>query len=279
MKVTTKLSSVTLAKRSKSKTSQSVTVHEKQAKETRPRAGSKSLTKEKNESSKGSSLSSLQPLRRSSRISSRREAHREKPQVTTEFGISLNSLAKSRKTKSTTTGKTGQDEWNSPDVSRNSSKIENKLEYQTVSASEGVKNAKEPKNRRTKSPKIVTNTKNEKLKKNISKQPTKATALPIKNRSSRSGPATINETFKCPAPISVKNRGKISNRRLSISISKVLPVLRERATPTREDLSGVHSVKKSLHVSAVPQTLPCREKEFKDISTIIENKILDSSGG
>jgi origin recognition complex subunit 1 len=34
-----------------------------------------------------------------------------------------------------------------------------------------------------------------------------------------------------------------------------------------------------LHVSAVPDSLPCREKEFEDIFSFVESKILDGTGG
>ncbi|GAB1599981.1 origin recognition complex subunit 1-like [Argonauta hians] len=34
-----------------------------------------------------------------------------------------------------------------------------------------------------------------------------------------------------------------------------------------------------LHVSAVPESLPCREKEFSDIYSFVEGKILDGTGG
>ncbi|XP_068086170.1 origin recognition complex subunit 1-like [Anabrus simplex] len=43
-------------------------------------------------------------------------------------------------------------------------------------------------------------------------------------------------------------------------------------TPQEEAMSR-------LHVSAVPKTLPCREKEFADIFRFIEGKILDKAGG
>ncbi|KAK1340011.1 hypothetical protein QTO34_018575 [Cnephaeus nilssonii] len=35
----------------------------------------------------------------------------------------------------------------------------------------------------------------------------------------------------------------------------------------------------SLHVSAVPDSLPCREKEFQDIYNFVESKLLDHTGG
>ena len=34
-----------------------------------------------------------------------------------------------------------------------------------------------------------------------------------------------------------------------------------------------------LHVSAVPDSLPCRETEFEDIYNFVESKILDGTGG
>lgn len=34
-----------------------------------------------------------------------------------------------------------------------------------------------------------------------------------------------------------------------------------------------------LHVSAVPDSLPCRETEFEDIFNFVESKILDGTGG
>lgn len=34
-----------------------------------------------------------------------------------------------------------------------------------------------------------------------------------------------------------------------------------------------------LHVSAVPESLPCREQEFQDIYNFVESKLLDRTGG
>lgn len=34
-----------------------------------------------------------------------------------------------------------------------------------------------------------------------------------------------------------------------------------------------------LHVSAVPETLPCREQEFQNIYNFVESKLLDHTGG
>lgn len=34
-----------------------------------------------------------------------------------------------------------------------------------------------------------------------------------------------------------------------------------------------------LHVSSVPESLPCREQEFQDIYSFVESKIIDGTGG
>lgn len=34
-----------------------------------------------------------------------------------------------------------------------------------------------------------------------------------------------------------------------------------------------------LHVSSVPESLPCREQEFQDIYSFVESKIVDGTGG
>lgn len=34
-----------------------------------------------------------------------------------------------------------------------------------------------------------------------------------------------------------------------------------------------------LHVSSVPESLPCREQEFQDIYSFVESKITDGTGG
>ena len=43
--------------------------------------------------------------------------------------------------------------------------------------------------------------------------------------------------------------------------------------------SVLEEARTRLHVSAVPDTLPCREKEFDDIYTFVESKVIDGTGG
>lgn len=44
-------------------------------------------------------------------------------------------------------------------------------------------------------------------------------------------------------------------------------------------LSHTHTHAHRLHVSAVPDSLPCREDEFATIMSFVEGKLLDGTGG
>lgn len=46
-----------------------------------------------------------------------------------------------------------------------------------------------------------------------------------------------------------------------------------------EDESVIATVRKRLHVSAVPKSLPCREKEFREIYSFLEANLTDEIGG
>lgn len=63
----------------------------------------------------------------------------------------------------------------------------------------------------------------------------------------------------------------------------IVPALQKRPQLLNTNASALRSdiqqIKESLHVSAVPQSLPCRETEFQNIQSFIERKILDGCGG
>lgn len=63
----------------------------------------------------------------------------------------------------------------------------------------------------------------------------------------------------------------------------ITPALQKRTqrldTAQPQHRSDIQLIKESLHVSAVPQSLPCRETEFHNIESFIERKILDGCGG
>ncbi|XP_039175980.1 origin recognition complex subunit 1 [Crotalus tigris] len=57
------------------------------------------------------------------------------------------------------------------------------------------------------------------------------------------------------------------------------PRIRGRTQTMQKPASVLEQARMRLHVSAVPETLPCREKEFQDICNFIESKLLDGTGG
>ncbi|XP_070688446.1 origin recognition complex subunit 1 [Pempheris klunzingeri] len=52
-----------------------------------------------------------------------------------------------------------------------------------------------------------------------------------------------------------------------------------RSLPARQPANVLEEARTRLHVSAVPESLPCREQEFQDVYTFVESKIVDGTGG
>lgn len=82
---------------------------------------------------------------------------------------------------------------------------------------------------------------------------------------------------KTPSKTPTKTPSKTPSRKTRITA--LTPALAERKIPIVRDSSDIQLVKESLHVSAVPKTLPCRENEYRDVYKFIEGKLLDESGG
>ncbi|XP_042853110.1 origin recognition complex subunit 1 isoform X3 [Panthera tigris] len=57
------------------------------------------------------------------------------------------------------------------------------------------------------------------------------------------------------------------------------PQIRSRNLAAQEPASVLEEARLRLHVSAVPETLPCREQEFQNIYNFVESKLLDHTGG
>uniref|UniRef100_A0A8C5WP57 Origin recognition complex subunit 1 n=1 Tax=Laticauda laticaudata TaxID=8630 RepID=A0A8C5WP57_LATLA len=57
------------------------------------------------------------------------------------------------------------------------------------------------------------------------------------------------------------------------------PRIRNRNQTVQKPVNVLEEARMRLHVSAVPEALPCREKEFQDICNFIESKLLDGTGG
>ncbi|XP_043942787.1 origin recognition complex subunit 1 [Protopterus annectens] len=52
-----------------------------------------------------------------------------------------------------------------------------------------------------------------------------------------------------------------------------------RNQPVRKPGSVLEEARARLHVSAVPESLPCREQEFQDVYNFVESKLIDGTGG
>lgn len=57
------------------------------------------------------------------------------------------------------------------------------------------------------------------------------------------------------------------------------PQIRSRSLAAQEPSSMLEEARLRLHVSAVPESLPCREQEFQNIYSFVESKLLDGTGG
>ncbi|XP_059923687.1 origin recognition complex subunit 1 isoform X1 [Gadus macrocephalus] len=57
------------------------------------------------------------------------------------------------------------------------------------------------------------------------------------------------------------------------------PSIPSRSLPARQPGSALEEARARLHVSSVPESLPCREQEFQDIYNFVESKVMDGTGG
>ncbi|NXD77256.1 ORC1 protein, partial [Halcyon senegalensis] len=57
------------------------------------------------------------------------------------------------------------------------------------------------------------------------------------------------------------------------------PEIPKRNHATQKPASVLEEARLRLHVSAIPESLPCREEEFQDIYNFVESKLIDGTGG
>ncbi|NWV15369.1 ORC1 protein, partial [Ptilonorhynchus violaceus] len=57
------------------------------------------------------------------------------------------------------------------------------------------------------------------------------------------------------------------------------PEIPRRNQAAQEPASILEEARLRLHVSAIPESLPCREEEFQDIYNFVESKLIDGTGG
>ncbi|XP_072275745.1 origin recognition complex subunit 1 [Pyxicephalus adspersus] len=57
------------------------------------------------------------------------------------------------------------------------------------------------------------------------------------------------------------------------------PKIPERNQPIQKPANVLEEARIRLHVSAVPESLPCREQEYQDVYNFVESKLIDGTGG
>lgn len=110
---------------------------------------------------------------------------------------------------------------------------------------------------------------------------------PDKNSSAKA-PKTPNQTEKTPkktpkasskTPSKSPKTPKAKTPSEASSKGCYTPSMPIRASAPLTPMSSLEQVRKNLHVSAVPMSLPCREAEYRNIYHFLENKIRDNTGG
>ncbi|XP_040262854.1 origin recognition complex subunit 1 [Bufo bufo] len=77
-----------------------------------------------------------------------------------------------------------------------------------------------------------------------------------------------------------KNSARTPNKTpLSKAVHGATPKIPERNQPIHKPANVLEEARIRLHVSAVPESLPCREQEYQDVYSFVESKLLDRTGG
>ncbi|XP_021699398.1 origin recognition complex subunit 1 [Aedes aegypti] len=112
-------------------------------------------------------------------------------------------------------------------------------------------------------------TEGRRMSRKITQTPTKAECIVDEPKTPRS--RTNNKTT---SQTSSAAKSKL------IRSGAIKPTIHNRAAPLEVALdSQLAMARERLHVSAVPTSLPCREKEYNEIYNFVEGKIIDGCGG
>ncbi|XP_077005764.1 origin recognition complex subunit 1 isoform X2 [Tamandua tetradactyla] len=99
---------------------------------------------------------------------------------------------------------------------------------------------------------------------------------PIPRRTPSHVSRNLHSSTKSPSQTSSKTTKKTLKPRTP---RHATPQIRSRNLAAKEPTSVLEEARLRLHVSAVPESLPCREQEFQDIYNFVESKLLDHTGG
>lgn len=99
---------------------------------------------------------------------------------------------------------------------------------------------------------------------------------PLTRRAPRSVSKNLRSTLKLSLEIPSKTPQKTPKPRTP---SRATPQIRSRKLAAQGPSNVLEEARLRLHVSTVPESLPCREQEFQDIYSFVESKLLDHTGG
>ena len=93
-------------------------------------------------------------------------------------------------------------------------------------------------------------------------------------------------TAKTPSKTPSKSITKTPSKNITKTPSKTplsklmkTPSMHSRISSISKPSTPLQEARLSLHVSAVPKSLPCREEEFNNIFTFLKGRLSDNSGG
>ncbi|XP_061095829.1 origin recognition complex subunit 1 isoform X1 [Conger conger] len=105
--------------------------------------------------------------------------------------------------------------------------------------------------------------------------------LVVKRRKRTAGTHTPRSTPKARTP--ARTPSKTPSKKAVPSTPRTprhaTPSIPSRSLPARNPGNVLEEARARLHVSSVPESLPCREQEFEDIYSFVESKIIDGTGG
>ncbi|XP_036611341.1 origin recognition complex subunit 1 [Trichosurus vulpecula] len=95
--------------------------------------------------------------------------------------------------------------------------------------------------------------------------------------------ARKSSTEATPSKTTTKTHPKTPTKTLSKTPKKTselrTPQIRRRRQAAQKPTNTLEEARMRLHISFVPESLPCREQEFQDIYSFVESKLLDRTGG
>ncbi|XP_068175922.1 origin recognition complex subunit 1 isoform X2 [Antennarius striatus] len=99
----------------------------------------------------------------------------------------------------------------------------------------------------------------------------------------RRRPSAPRTPSRCPTRSCTRTPKTTPNKKVTPGTPRTprhaTPSIPGRSLPVRQPANVLEEARSRLHVSAVPESLPCREQEFQDIYSFVESKILDGTGG